>query len=127
MNTLSPIRRLGVALVSAAAALSSVTAWSQAYPSRPIEMVIHTNPGGGQDVFGRLLSEINTRDKLLPQPFTIVNRPGGSGAVAGAFLKSKHGDPYYLYSTATTIILSLANRPDLKLGLDVYTPLALFG
>jgi len=55
---------------------------AQPYASRPIEMVIHTNPGGGQDVVGRLLQEINASEKLLPQPFTIVNRPGGSGAVA---------------------------------------------
>src|SRR6478609_491815 len=102
-------------------------ALAQPYPSRPIEMVIHSNPGAGQDVFGRLLAEINTKEKLLPQPFSIVNRAGGSGAVSGAFLKTKHGDPYYLYSTSTTIVLALANRPELGIGLDTYTPLALFG
>jgi putative tricarboxylic transport membrane protein len=102
-------------------------ALAQSYPSRPIEMVIHSNPGAGQDVFGRLLAEINTKEKLLPQPFSIVNRAGGSGAVSGAFLKTKHGDPYYLYSTSTTIVLALANRPELGIGLDTYTPLALFG
>ena len=127
MNILSCIHRLGVALAAAAAAFASVTASSQPFPARPIEMVIHTNPGGGQDVFGRLLAEINTREKLLPQPFTIVNRPGGSGTLASTFLKSKRGDPYYLLSTSTTIVLALAQRPDLGLGLDIYTPLALFG
>ena len=90
-------------------------------------MVIHTNPGGGQDVFGRLFAEISQRERLLPQPFAVVNRPGGSGVVAQTFLKSKRGDPYYLYSFATTIVLSAAYRPDLGLGLDIYTPLALFG
>src|SRR5262249_59693257 len=87
----------------------------------------HTNPGGGQDSFGRLFAEISTREKLLPQPFVIVNRPGGSGVVAQTFLKGKRGDPYYLYSFATTIVLSAAYRPDLGLGLENYTPLALFG
>jgi len=90
-------------------------------------MVIHTNPGGGQDVVGRLITEINNREKLLPQPFTNVNRPGGSGAVASTFLKGKRGDPYYLLSTSTTIVMALAHRADLGLGLDIYTPLALYG
>lgn len=127
MNTLSCIHRLGVALATAAAACASVTAPAQSFPARPMEMVIHTNPGGGQDIFGRLLAEINTRDRLLPQPFTIVNRPGGSGTLASTFVRGKRGDPYYLLSTSTTIVLALAHRPDLGLGLDIYTPLALFG
>lgn len=121
------IRRLGVALAAVAAAFASVTASSQSFPNKTIEMVIHTNPGGGQDVFGRLIAEINTREKLLPQPFTIVNRPGGSGAVASTFIKSKRGDSYYLLSVSTTIVLTAAHRPDVGLGLDIYTPLALFG
>ena len=126
MNTRNRIRCAGVALAVSAAAFASA-AVSQSYPTRPIEMVIHTNPGGGQDAFGRLFAEISARDKLLPQPFAVVNRPGGSGVVATTFFKTKRGDPYYLYSVATSIVLSAAYRPDLGLGLDIYTPLALYG
>ena len=118
---------LSITLAAAVMALAPVTASSQPYPSKPIEMVIHTNPGGGQDVFARLVADISAREKLLPQPFTSVNRTGGSGAVASTFMKSKRGDPYYLLSTSTTIVMALALRPDLGLGLDIYTPLALYG
>jgi putative tricarboxylic transport membrane protein len=114
-------------LTIAAAALTPLTASAQNFPAKPIEMVIHTNPGGGQDVFGRLFADITVREKLLPQPFTIVNRPGGSGSIASTFIKGKRGDPYYLLSVSTTIVLSAAYRPDLGLGLDIYTPVALFG
>lgn len=127
MNTLTPIQRLGVAIAAVACAFASVTASAQGFPVKPIEMVIHTNPGGGQDVFGRLIADISTREKLLPHPFTIVNRTGGSGSVASTFIKGKRGDPYYLLSTSTTIVLSAAYRPELGLGLDIYTPIALFG
>src|SRR5262245_46949620 len=120
------IRAVGIA-AAAAAGLAPVAAASQSYPAKPIEMVIHTNPGGGQDSFGRLFAEISSREKLLPQPIAVVNRPGGSGVVASNFVKSKRGDPYVLYSMATSIALSAAYRPDLGLGLDIYTPLALFG
>lgn len=127
MSTFIAIQRVGVAIAAAAGVFASVPASSQTFPTKPIEMVIHTNPGGGQDVFGRLLADISTREKLLPQPFTIVNRTGGSGAVASTFIKGKRGDPYYLLSVSTTIVLSAAYRPELGLGLDIYTPLALFG
>jgi putative tricarboxylic transport membrane protein len=119
--------RLGIVLSAAAALFAATPASSQSYPAKPIEMVIHTNPGGGQDVFGRLFAEISAREKLLPQPFSIVNRTGGSGSVASLFIKSKRGDPYYLLSVSTTIVLTAAYRPELGLGLDIYTPLALFG
>jgi putative tricarboxylic transport membrane protein len=115
-----------VALATPVSAIAQAGA-GQSFPSRPIEMVIHSNPGAGQDVFGRLVADISAREKLLPQPFTVVNRPGGSGAVASAFMKSKKGDPHYLLSLSSTIVLALANRPDAGLGLDIYTPVALFG
>jgi putative tricarboxylic transport membrane protein len=126
MNLDKYLSSIGIA-VAAAAAFAPVIALAQSYPSKPIEMVIHTNPGGGQDSFGRLFAEISSREKLLPQPFAVVNRPGGSGVVATTFFKTKRGDPYYLYSVATSIVLSAAYRPDLGLGLDIYTPLALYG
>jgi len=118
---------LGALVVTAVCIPALAQAQSQSYPSRPIEMVIHSNPGAGQDVFGRLFAEISAREKLLPQPFTVVNRPGGSGTVASTFIKSKRGDPHYLLSLSSTIVLALAHRPDLGLALDIYTPVALFG
>ena len=119
-------RALAVLLVAISAGAPNAVL-AQTFPSRPIEMVIHSNPGAGQDVFGRLVAEISAREKLLPQPFTVVNRPGGSGAVASTFMKSKRGDPHYLLSLSSTIVLALAQRPDIGLPLDIYTPVALFG
>ncbi len=116
------LRGAGVAL-----AMSPFAVCAQSFPSKPVEMVIHTNPGGGQDVFGRLVAEIAAREKLLSQPFTIVNRPGGSGAVASTFIKGRRADPHYLLSLSSTIVLALANRPDAGLDLGIYSPVALFG
>lgn len=127
----TPHRKLRAAQLAAVALLSvsalSLAAYAQPFPAKPIEMVIHSNPGAGQDVFGRLFADICAREKLLPQPFTVVNRPGGSGAVASTFMKSRKGDPHYLLSLSSTIVLALANRPDAGLPLDIYTPVALFG
>ncbi len=117
----------GAIALCAAVGTYAQTGAGQTFPGRPIEMVIHSNPGAGQDVFGRLFVDIVTREKLLPQPFTVVNRPGGSGAVASIFMKSKKGDPHFVLSLSSTIVLALANRPGSELPLDIYTPVALFG
>lgn len=121
------MHRFCFSLLCAAAAALTTAAHAQPFPSKPIEMVIHSNPGAGQDVFGRLFVDIVAREKLLPQPFTVVNRPGGSGAVASTFMKTKKGDPHFVLSLSSTIVLALANRPDGILPLDIYTPVALFG
>lgn len=38
---------------------------AQSYPSRTVEFIVHVNPGGGTDVFARLVTEIMTREKMV--------------------------------------------------------------
>jgi putative tricarboxylic transport membrane protein len=65
------------------------------------------------------------RENLLHQPFVIVNRVGGSGIIAHNYFKTRRGDPYSMLSTTATL-LAIAYRPDTKIGLENYTPLALY-
>jgi len=111
--------------VTGTTALASPLAFPQAYPSKPIELVVHTSAGSGTDVIARAVAEVMRRDKLLPQPFVVANRVGGAGVVAYSYFKSKRGDPYTML-TVSSSLLSLAHRPDINIGLDNYTPLALF-
>ena len=104
--------------------LAATTASAQAYPTRPVELIVHTSAGSGGDIVSRAVSEIVRRDKLLPQPLQVVNRVGGSGALAFNFFKTKRGDPYYLLSVTGTL-LAMAYRPDMNIGLENYTPVAL--
>jgi putative tricarboxylic transport membrane protein len=111
-------------MFAAAIALLASAANSQSYPNRPIEVTVHTSPGSGGDVLSRAMAEIVRRDKLLPQPLQVVNRVGGAGAVGFSFFKTKRGDPYHLLSVTGTI-LAMAYRPDINIGLEHYTPVAL--
>jgi tripartite-type tricarboxylate transporter receptor subunit TctC len=106
------------------ATLSSPLALAQAYPAKPIEVTVHTSAGSGGDLVSRLVGEIVRRDKLLPQPLQVVNRVGGSGVIAFNFFKEKRGDPYHALSVTGTL-LAMAYRPDINIGLENYTPLAL--
>ncbi|MBC7780765.1 MAG: tripartite tricarboxylate transporter substrate binding protein [Proteobacteria bacterium] len=65
-------------------------------PSRPIELIVHTGPGGGNDVLGRAIAQIVEKEKLLGVRIQVVNKPGGNGTVAAAYLAEKKGDPHTL-------------------------------
>ena len=52
------IRKHFIAALGAATLASAAAAPAQTYPSRPVEFIVHVNPGGGTDVFARLVTEI---------------------------------------------------------------------
>jgi putative tricarboxylic transport membrane protein len=115
------IAALGAAAIACAAAVSA-----QPYPSRTVEFIVHTNPGGGTEVFARLVTEIMTRDKLVSQPLVVQSRTGGAGVIAFTYAKGKRGDPHTVLTIATGSFLTAAARTDLDLGLEHFTPLAFF-
>ena len=95
------------------------------FPEKAITLVVHAGPGGGSDIFARVLAAANDKHKLLPQPIVVENRPGGSGAVAFAYVAGKKGDPYFLLTT----VASFLSTPLLGLSPITYrnfTPIANF-
>lgn len=109
-----------------ALALAPAVAYAQAFPSKAMEIIVHTSPGGGTDLFTRAVAEMITREKLVSQPVNVVNRPGGSGAIAFTYVKGKRGDPHTILGVATGSFLTASIRPDLDLGPEHFTPLAFF-
>ena len=70
-------------------------AWAQAYPSKPIRMVVGTAPGGTNDVVGRLVAQkLSTQ---LHQPIIVENRAGASGNIGGEFVVKSPPDGYTIY------------------------------
>jgi tripartite-type tricarboxylate transporter receptor subunit TctC len=116
----------GVLLVGAAFLLPA-NAQAQPFPAKPIEIVVHVNPGGGADVFARYVTDIVNREKLLPQPMAVVNKAGGAHAVAANYTAAKRGDPYTVLTIAHSSFLVVPAVSGLDLGLDKFVPLALFG
>ncbi|HKA40613.1 MAG TPA: tripartite tricarboxylate transporter substrate binding protein [Burkholderiales bacterium] len=124
MTTLKVSRKTACGILAALSTLTSLSLCAQAYPARPIELIVTTSPGSGGDLVSRTVSEIMRRDKILPQPLVVVNRVGGAGVLGYTYFKTKRGDPYHVMSVTATI-LSMAYRPDVKIGLENYAPLAL--
>lgn len=118
-------------LAAALALAGAEGAWAQAlpsgFPSRPIELVVHTGAGGGSDLFARVVAEIINKEKLLPQPVLVINKGGGGGAVALTHIAGRHGDPYTVLTVAVGIVLTAYLRTGLDIGPDKIQPLALLG
>ena len=121
---MSLTRKIVYGILGTLLASGSLPAFAQAYPARPIDVTVHTSAGSGGDVVSRFVSETMRREKYLPQPLQVVNRVGGAGIIGHTFFKTKRGDPYFMLSVTGTILV-MAYRPDVGIGLENYTPLAL--
>jgi tripartite-type tricarboxylate transporter receptor subunit TctC len=77
-----------------------VSAWSQAFPSRPVRIVVPFAVGGSADVYARFMGA--KLSEALGQPFVVENRPGG-GAVVGTDAVAKSApDGYTLLMMSNT-------------------------
>jgi tripartite-type tricarboxylate transporter receptor subunit TctC len=73
-------RRQFLRLAAAAVPALSGVAYAQAYPTRPVRLVVGNAPGGGPDIVARLLGPWLSH--RLGQPLVVENRPGAGGNVA---------------------------------------------
>jgi tripartite-type tricarboxylate transporter receptor subunit TctC len=85
---------LGFAATLATAALRPAAAQTDAWPSKPVRIVIPFGPGGTSDRFGRLVATELSR--AFKQQFYVENKPGGAGATASAEVARATADGYTL-------------------------------
>ncbi|MCZ0737050.1 tripartite tricarboxylate transporter substrate binding protein [Phreatobacter sp. AB_2022a] len=118
-----PTRRT---LLSSAAGLGVVAlaapALAQAYPARPITLIVPWGAGGGTDATARIVASILERE--LGQPVNVVNRTGGSGVVGHSAIATAAPDGYTI--GMLTVEISMMHWQGLtELTPASYTPLAL--
>ena len=89
-------RRRFLYLAVGAAALPAVPhfARAQAYPSRPVHVVVPYPPGGGTDLLARMMGQ--WLSERLGQPFVIENRPGAGGNIGTEAVAKARSDGYTL-------------------------------
>jgi tripartite-type tricarboxylate transporter receptor subunit TctC len=91
-----PRRRQFLHLAAGATAFPAVSrfAWAQAYPSRPVRIVVGFPAGGGSDIIARLLGQWMT--ERLGQSFIIENRPGAGSNIGTEAVVRARADGYTL-------------------------------
>jgi tripartite-type tricarboxylate transporter receptor subunit TctC len=89
-------RRTFLHLAAGAAALPAVSrfAWAQAYPTRPVRIVVGLAPGGTNDFVARLMGQ--WLSERLGQQFVIENRPGAGGNIGTEAVVRAPADGYTL-------------------------------
>ena len=105
-------RRQFLHLAVGTAALPAVSrfAFAQAYPTRPVRLIVPPAAGGATDIVARLMGQ--WLSERLGQPFVIENRPGGGPNIGTeAVIKSRpDGYTLLLASTPNTINASLYDK-----------------
>lgn len=106
------ISALAVAFAGGLSALSPVAASAQAYPTKPVTIVVPFAPGGATDVTARKVAQLlSTR---LGQPFIVENRSGASGLIGMRSVARAPADGYTLawaVNTSTTVAPYLVKNP----------------
>lgn len=99
--------------------------WAADYPSKPVEMVVHTAAGGASDIIARMIIDVISREKLCPQPITVVNKVGGGGAVAVNYVAERK-DPHILNFISTTNYLGSFMKAQIHATPQDFVPIAMF-
>jgi putative tricarboxylic transport membrane protein len=74
-------------------------------PTRSVELVVPTSPGGSNDIAGRTIQRLWTDLKLLPVPSAVVNRSGAEHAIAYGYV-SQRGDPHTVGVMSTPMLVN---------------------
>ena len=127
MMSPSRLTRLLATLLAVAAILAPVTrAGAQAYPSRPVTLIVPFAPGATTDVLARAVAkELAT---TWQQPVVVENRPGASGNIGASQVAKAPPDGHTLLVTAAAISASpaLYKDPGFKL-FETLTPVTVLG
>jgi tripartite-type tricarboxylate transporter receptor subunit TctC len=118
-------RRKFLQLAAGAAVLPAVsrTARSQAFPSRPVRIVVGFAPAGATDIGARLIGQWLT--ERLGQPIIVDNRPGAGGTIATEMVVHAPADGYTLLLVSVANAINTTVYPNLSFDLvrDI-TPVA---
>jgi putative tricarboxylic transport membrane protein len=93
-------------------------------PQKPVELVVHTGPGGGNDVLGRAIAAIAEKENLLPVRFVVVNKTGGNGAVAANYLAERKGNPHVVGLITSAWLIGPMTTAEAHVTVNDLTPIA---
>ncbi|WP_123043577.1 Bug family tripartite tricarboxylate transporter substrate binding protein [Cohnella candidum] len=106
---------------------SSQSAAAEGYkPKKPIQIIAPSGAGGGWDKTARSIAKVLGETKLVNQPITVENKPGGGGAVfLASYVAEDAGNDYKLFVSSPPILVNnLKKEGNSPFGYKDVTPLA---
>ena len=92
-------------------------------PTKNVEIVVGSAPGGSNDKTGRSVEKLLNELKLVPTSISVNNKPGGGGNIMFAYVNAHANDAHYLM-VGTTAMLSNHIVGSSKLNYSDFTPIA---
>jgi tripartite-type tricarboxylate transporter receptor subunit TctC len=101
-------RRQFLRLAAGAATLPAISsgAWAEAYPTRPVTLVVTFPPGSAPDIIARLAAQ--HMSERLGQQFVVENKPGAGGNIATEYVARAAPDGYTILMPVSTNAVNVA-------------------
>lgn len=116
---------LSLAAATAAAGMAGVSpAAAQAFPSKPVRVVVASGAGGASDIVARMVQRAVARTS--PHPFVVANMPGGGTSIGGREVAGAAPDGHTVLMMHEALIVATA-QGIFKPGIEDLVPLALTG
>jgi len=110
------IDRRTLSVLGLAAMLPSQFAFAEdAYPSRPIHVIVGFTPGAAADITARVLGE--SMGPILGRQIVVENKPGAGSSIAAAYVGHESKDGYTLFLATLSIVVNQIINPNPSLDL----------
>jgi tripartite-type tricarboxylate transporter receptor subunit TctC len=98
------------------AALPAIVSAQEAWPTKPITLVVTYPPGGGADLMARLVAP--KMSEALKQSVIVDNKPGAAGQIGAAFVAKAKPDGYTVMVDAASFVINQGLYPKLPYDAD---------
>ena len=104
----------------------TLTHAQNAYPSKPVKVIVAAATGGGTDILGRMFAQ--KLSEKFSQPFVVDNKGGGGGSVAADFVAKSTADGYTLLVTNDQLTVGASFNANLTFDvMRDFAPIGIFG
>ena len=105
------IDRRSLSLLGLGALVSPLRAWAaDAYPSRPIHVVVGFTPGASSDIVARIFAK--GAGQVLGRDVVVENKPGAAGSIAAGYVAHAANDGYTLFVCPLSTLTNKIVHPD---------------